>query len=109
MGLSNSTKRLLAGKNCFESIFKNKYIHILYDKDLNLTSIGWMINDLQKHEILLLEKIINNKNKYHIFNNKVIFENNYIVLIYNNKVNFLFKYFDITEYEVEILKKIFRE
>lgn len=110
MGLSESAKRLLAGKNFFKSIFRNKYLHILYDEDLNLTSIGWMFDDLKKHEVLLLEKVINNKNKRRNLNTKVIFENDYIVLLYNNdKVNFLFKYLDLTGYEIEILKKIFKE
>jgi len=110
MGLSKKAKNLLTGKNFFKSIFRNKYIHILYDEDLNLTSIGWMLDDLQEHEVLLLKKVLNDKSKNYSWNDEVIFENNYIVLLYsNNKINFLFKYLDITEYEIEILKKIFKE
>jgi len=109
-GLSEKAKRILTGKNCFKSIFKNKYLHILYDEDLNLTSIGWMLDDLKDHEVFLLEKVLNNKSRHYIWDNNIIYENNYIVIIYdNNKVNFLFKYIDITEYEIEILKKIFKE
>ncbi len=108
-GLSERVKRILNGKNCYKLIFENKNLQILYDEDLNLTSIGWMIKNLNRYKILLLEKIFSDKNKYSWYN-KVIFENNYIVLIYDNKkINLLFKYLDITEFEIEIIKKLFKE